>query len=1477
MACKYLYHGEWLTEEEIEQDHVNANADFNTYDKLYSPMVNGYAAPTVGYYVKFIEHKENTLKNYEQRLHDVNRERNSKDVTATRLKELNKIKRELEVEINGIPGVEKGLKDEILELKKNANVNAIGYYVEKDLQRLDKLLLSDNISDLEEAKEIINFYILAGTFEMDIENPFFDKSDIFLEKLDTSGLPVLDVDGNQVYTTHYKLSQDDIDQYVSWRTRVEGKKNIITDKYKNFTVNAVNSNPAFRKTYGPNKILSFEGITHQEKGLKDTHWFDMWTMDITQGIFSTNSTLPQVMFSYLTASFAKKKLWAKEIEEKINELNPKVLKELKALNHTLKNKGIIGIEGTHYELFKEFTKDGLETGGIIQKFVKEYYDSRSRASYNFKKSFDAAKLITDPARKGDAIKKAFREHRNWRRMNSIIMEISKIPEIATDPEFHSITTGNGDVNYKNSLISLLGQKEYNKQVLDQKKNLRKYLSDKEALEETLMIRENVSTPQQLSPQSLLILERWDKSHNPMRGVEDYYKVDFSSHVDNFGNYNVFIPRKYTINVSKNQAGDTYIFNDTNTLTNNYNSTYETYIEKNQVLSDFHDVLTEVSETIREVMPYELQKSLAFNTLPALVKSSAEIISDKAGHSNLLIRLFEAFKDMWKKVRLSFGVVRQSEISNATIDPFTGKPNYKVNDSFLQGNKRQVDERFLIEKTKLLQAFNSTLPPNQQVKDIKRFSVLDLSRFNQSSLILLAEYLNVDDVSKIQSRLNGTSVDIGRILKDFSLHSVVQSQSFDLAKIAKHFSNMAMLYAARQEALPMLEIMKNHYEDIKNPKTNNLLRPLMNKGKVEVQGKRNNAIRQMEDWFSRVVLDNYGVKHSGEFGLTGDKGLIGKTIYSKEDRKKYNELTDLINNEKDPIKAKQLQDIRDKLGKARTETAFFDNLFSWIRTVRLGYNISSSVTNFIEGYTSNMIIAASGEYFDPKEIYYGYHVAKLSFIKNLTFGKRESKIAKKNRMLMDMYEILMDTKNELQKSSVKTYSDKFEWLKPLALNQRTEFVNQSALMVATLRTLKIKDKNGNEDTLWNAYDTSNNKKLKPEFQTPDNVENWEKLTGQDYKNFKDKLAKARTLAHGNYDELRGMMAKSNTAGKALMMFKTWLPNQLYWRFAIEQDDIQAGTVGFKGRYWSYGIGSGAVHGTVLGLATFGPIGAAIGLVGGAVLGRVKGTDSGVGLLKETLISTKVLIKKMLGMPINTIIGKNILDTSGKEFDSWVKGGKFTQRDANALKANMSDISTQLMWLALLLLIKSWFWDEDDEKESFNRKTHNLLANRLMQLSTQGTMYINPVDIYGSTIGSNAVVQYLTDVGKLLDKVGLALNGDDIIQSGINAGESGLWNQTKKTLLPGMFRDGFELSLGFESAMERQFQVSPWDEYFKSDQKQDEEDNKRDRAKRKLELKEDKLEDKEIRKILDEELPTSNKLKKLGITREEFEEQNEQTDE
>lgn len=1490
------------------------NTGINTSYQL--SMFEPSMEPEGGVFTKFIALKEGQLKEYQRRLNNIKSAKRTKDLTATELSSLNNQERELNNIIEGNYELgKKGLKEEINELKgkDKAQVQSVGYYVEKDLDRLGKLAYSNNIDDIREGEKLVGFYELAGKFQIGVKNPFFNEDDIFLR------------DQNGKITSAYKIDDAVRQQYQDWANKAIEYKSELERRSRDILEDTINSNPSVRKTFG-DRGFSHSELVNDGKGLKDTDWISMWTMDISHGLNSTNGLIPQVMFSRLNIGTEQKEAWSRELADKVDEMSGDVQKELAKLGHTFKGRGILGLRGVSFNLFKQISKEGNETHDLVQRYTKEYSDNEKKAKSTFYREFDAAKSIPDYKQSQKAINTAFEKLKQWRRANTIIVDSTKLSAIESDPEFATLGA-KGDKAYENSLIKILGKQGFEDQVADQKRLLRKYQVDRQGIIDQSVIMNSVNNYDELSDKDKNNIGRWEANHSPLRGYQDYNAVSTffgDDKANSFMDYNSFVPRRNIATVKADITNNVYHISDTNAETGHYDKNFET-IENNPILNKFYNKVKEFCEIVHENMPYDIQQSMGIYTLPGLMKTSAEIINDK--NTGILSGLILSFKHLMDRIRTNFGVVKQSEISHAALDPVTGKPNYQVNDGFMRGNAKAINERMVIERTKFIQSYNTTQAKGEKIDDIKKFSVLPLNKFNTGSLLLLADYAHVNiSLADIKAgRLDalrakvGDKVDIGRLIADFSIHSVVQSQSFDLPKLMKYFSDMTMAYAARQEALPILEIMKKHYEGIANPRTNNTGKALYNKPEGEYMkvGLRTNGMKQMDDWFERVALGNYGLKHIGEFGKEGVKQstrdnidkqvaniqdqinkattkeererletkknrllsdktvrFAGKTIYSNEERKKVGELQALIDKETDETKRNKLIDIQQSLGKTRTGTALYDNMLNYIRTLRLGYNLSSATTNFLEGVTSNMILGASDEYFDPKELLYGYNTVKHSFLKNLSFGHLETDRAQKNRSLMDKFNVIIDSKNELQRASNKTLGSMFSWLNPHEMNQRVEYINQSPLMIAMLRTMKIKDKSGNESRLWDAYTPEGH--LRDEFKTQDNIDNWENLDGADYHTFKAKLNEIIGIGHGHgYDEKRGMMAKSNSLGKASMMFKTWIPSSLYWRFASQQDDINTNTKGFKGRYWSYGAGSGGIHGAAIGAVLFGPIGAAWGYGIGALAGAAGGTSS-VGIIRETIEATKQLFLKSLGMPINLLTGRQIVGTGQKAFESWVGKGKFTAQDAKNMKGNMADLSMQLAWLGMILLAKHMFWDDDDKPDDTERQAHNIIVNRLMNLSSQAAMYVNPHDLYGSTVGSMAVVQYLTEVGKEMKKFQNYIDGDDINKSGPNAGQSALAIQSRKTFLPGMFKD---TQLGFGSQSKSVYpEESPYHKYFHNSAYIAKQQLKGDRAERRVELmdsdqyKDIKDEDerkKEVNKQINREFPSDKRLTELGETRDDYE--------
>ena len=989
----------------------------------------------------------------------------------------------------------------------------------------------------------------------------------------------------------------------------------------------------------------------------------------------------------------------------------------------------------------------------------------------------------------------------------------------------------------------------------------------------MLNEKGVSTVDELSEKDKASIVYWETRNSPFKGVEDYFSpIGISvggKRVYNFMSYNLSVPRK--VRAKANIVNNAYEYHNTTEATNYYDNKYA-QIEANPILKDFYNLMSEVTKTIKESLPYELQEKMSVNSLPALKKNIIEILSDKDTPFYKGISL--AAKQLYDKIVTGLGIVKQNPNSTSNVDVITNLPDYRVNTNFLEGNAKEILRQQILLTSKFLSAYNQDKSDEEKLKKITRFSVLNLDSFNAEALNVIAEMLGVEPTISTVKSITGEVVNIGRIIKDSATHAVVQQQSFDLPKIAKYYSHLAMEYSARQDILPLMQIMKSHYEEIKAPATTNAHESINNvgSGNTRFTGLRDRANSQMEDWFNRVALNNYETKHVGvkeavdtvlpktakeklQYAINTVMGKnTNKKLYTIKEKELINEIDAAIEKEEDADRRKTLMSLKDDLGRNFSGTAMLDSFLDFVRLKGLGWNVSSQVTNLIEGTVSNMIVASTGDYFEPHLIYEGYHVVKGSFLKSVTGNKIQTKGAKKARILMDRYRVLQDSSNELQKASTRT---NFSWtrnLNPYELTRRVEYLNQTPLMIAMLKDKKITGKDGVESTVWDSMDE--NGKLKDNFATEDNVANWENADGQTYKDLKTTLTKAIVVAHGNYDDKRGMMAKSSSLGKAMLMFKTWVTSGIYQRIGTEQDDLESGIKSYKGRYWSFTPGSATTFGAVAGFMTLGPLGSVITGATGFALANIWGKKSDMGFLKEMVYTNKLLFKKMLGMPINIAFGKNIINSNG-DFEKMIGSGNFDERDAKNLRANMADMALILTWIVMFLLSKSFFYDDDDKPSDPRRQKHNLLVNRFMQLADQATMFVNPVSLKDNLIGNIAIFKFFEDLGKEVGELVDYMQGDDIIKTGVNAGESALYNQTMKTFVPGIFKDN---SFGFEAQMERQFKPSKMDKYFKSDEKLKEEEVKGDRAERRAELEEAGKTDKEIRKILDKELPTPKQLKR-----------------
>ena len=1399
-----------------------------------------------------IKYTSDLIYRVQKRLNQINSMKKEHATNHELMKKLIKQEHELELRLNGDEelGI-KGLQTRLAEFKSNPTFEKLKYYTEQELERVRTLVNSNNPDDVREAEIIIDHYNKMATFNPAERHPLFENEDIY------------DSQGNLV------LDEDVVKMFKELQTEFEKEKGKIEIREKKTLTDVINTSPSFKRTFGEFKEMSYDEAFHTEKGLKDISLADMFTMDITNGIFSHNGIVPQVMFEILTNNINLKLAKAIKVKQQIEELQ-------NDLEKVLNDKGFginrFGMKGVSYEIFRATTEDGLKKDSVVQRFSDKFTKLFRNHNSSFYSELQSMRKIEDKNERLKKIRDLYIKKRNWLKKHTFVIDYTRIPEIINDKEFEKYKKNFDYKNankYKQFLINEIGENAYNEIVEESKKKLKEYTVKRQLLLEGALEEENVKSFDELKGFTKRKLNAWINSNNPFIATKNYHSNTpiTTDSIKSTMLYNHIIPRKYEVNMRMTENGLEPV--KTNIETGYYDKNFE-IIESDETLKKFHDILKDSHQLIFNNLPPELQKLFWNISFPTLEKSLMEILFDP--DTSFLRGAINAFKELWERIKRSFGEVIQGDLSRDLIDPITGKIEPKVNAQFLKSNKKTIDDRYFVELQSLKKVLGLKVTDKLRVGD--KYDI----KGNQAVIEMIAKYLGVESsISAIKRKLPSLNFDepiaIAKLLKDLITHQVVTEQSWDLPKIVKTFVGLTMEYSARQEALPMIQLLKKHYEQIKNPKRNNtgkVMESVYN-GETIVEGYRKNAIKQVEDWFQRSVLGNYGSVN--EFGDTrlkrGIKNIMKiKRKGEEDDNDEEKQLSEEILNPKpvgqittkkekiflgklteaerfvrdyysdlsqspaeDPVALEEMQEadrilnriknIRNNVGREITATAIFDNFFNFLRLKGLGWNLSAGITNVAEGQIANAIAAASGDFFEPNSLYKANHIVKGSFLKYMTGNKVTTKNAWLARVLMDRFSVLQDASNELQKATTKTTFDKFSALNPYEITRRGEYLNQAPLMIAMLMETKIKNANGTkESSVWDAFDNETGK-LKQEFRTEENIKNWEEATGEQYNNFKTKLQKTIVQIHGDYDQFRGNMASKFVMGKALLFFKRWMARQFYQRFAVEQADLELGLQNFKGRYTSHSAASATLHGAIIGfggLSVFGM--GAVGLVAGGIgmglIGHFFGVDTETSYIKELASTTKGVFLNMIGLPLNNLAGKEVIKQPKLNIE-----GKVNQRDFRNYRANMTEMSIMLMMLGLTMFAKGLAnsgigttdSDDDDDIEDamFARGMINLLVNKSMQLSSQAGMYASPPEMYRSTIGDIAPIKFFSDVNQVLIAAKKYTEGEDILLTGPDAGKSRLWKRTKRAFLPAPFKAAF----GFGSQMSHQFRESPFDNFMFDD--------------------------------------------------------------
>ena len=210
---------------------------------------------------------------------------------------------------------------------------------------------------------------------------------------------------------------------------------------------------------------------------------------------------------------------------------------------------------------------------------------------------------------------------------------------------------------------------------------------------------------------------------------------------------------------------------------------------------------------------------------------------------------------------------------------------------------------------------------------------------------------------------------------------------------------------------------------------------------------------------------------------------------------------------------------------------------------MGYNLMAAVRNVIHGFHATMVHAAGDQEFNEQDVLNSLGTI-LSELSGGTTNAKFLNIIKRFDILHTVDEVEF---NKDRESSGKGWFVFQNW---------TEKLGQGISTVAAMKSRKIQDKEGNTRNLYEAYDNDGNWKTEEfgeqqewQYGTPD------REVGQEFSRFQIMIKQLNGQLHGDFASTSTHPFKRHLIGRAVSMFKTYLPEIIKYRFGQKTYDAE----------------------------------------------------------------------------------------------------------------------------------------------------------------------------------------------------------------------------------------------------------------------------------------------------------------------------------
>lgn len=1054
-----VYNGEiYPSKEQMERDKREGEQL-----TLFMPSTSGSYVATN--YNSVIDFKEVVLKSVEKRL--ANAQQKAKTDKSQTLKE----------EIRGLVALKAKVNKDISALINDPDIFSKTMSIfNKDIAFMKQLIANPTLENLHLAESYIDYFKSISNYSgSNISNTFV---------VDTTDPSLIDPD--------IKKKLDEL------TVAVQNAEGDIVQAKKDYLLDVIGDSDVLKTMFGNDSeeirdiILAIDKNT-KEQTERDLGKFSKYLLSADFSM-NTKDLLGQLIVNVLKNKKASNKVEANQYMQAISNLEDKVKTELARLGHGITYFSKLPWLGKHisevsYDLFYQKTSKGNRTGRLIGKFAHKWFHEVANFMGENSAALDSAIASSDTTKANQALIDKY----NWLNERADFVEVQKLPEVINNPAFSMFSQYFNQAEaqaYSDELKARIGEYEYKKLVAQQISYIEDYIFNLTEDMNDLLSDHNVSSPSLLPLDAIHGYNIGARRRNPFefivshnsgqRGKVDYVVGQTGNQYQSLLKYNTFIPKQQiqTYNTLSNQVV---------TAESGYYDANFSEIEQNPTLLEFWETASEATEWMNNNLN-DSNTPLSHNSILRMEKSLTDVLLSKnTGILNKAIFLTKAtgktIKDMFiKPIR---NISDQQKVDLQNIKTIQGPVNTRL-------------------KTIMMALANS------QGTALTNSSTIDLNTLTPQAVDILQKVTEIP----LQT-LKNTYGDTFPVttLREILTNQVMEEQTFNLPVMLRAYLDATGTYKAQKEALPMINILKDLYEDIKAEKpeqsrvekaASSVKKYLGRKDKSnDLSNRRVNAEQRMNHWINKAV------KNKGDDDLSDAQyywAKLGKT-YTNEEKMFLKEATDYMAtlgqklqaaedaitnfdpNNPDPNakslteleedrdivqnEMTEIQNVIDNIGHYYALSAAFDTVASRLTIFKgLAWNIKAQLVNRLQGIHS-AIIHDTGRFWTQGNIYSGMAFVNrkgLRYIKGMHSYRQE---VRKAKLLIEMLGILQDATNELDRaknnSGLRGLAKKVD---PFYLTEYVEWHNQTPMVLAMLM-----DQSMESDTL---IDESGNKVKVPLF-------------------------------------------------------------------------------------------------------------------------------------------------------------------------------------------------------------------------------------------------------------------------------------------------------------------------------------------------------------------------------------------------------------